>query len=333
MKLSDSKKTKRQDQKIKFNINGSKTCQHSRGSGYPNHSGQSYDIYACTLPIGHEGDHGVGGWFGPWPNEGPNPNIKDLSNIKVYLVGGAVREIVRGNATKVNDWDFAVEAESFDTMREWLNAEGFEIFLETPQYFTIRAKSPKSGFTFAGRDMSGRTFDFTLCRTEGEYLDGRHPESVEVGTIKSDLSRRDFTMNAIAMDSEGMLIDPFGGTEDAKNGTIRCVGSTDRLKEDALRMLRAVRFAIQIGGTLDQDINDFLHDEYNINLLEKISEERIREELTKAFKVDTLETLWYLSNYTVLRDKVFEGDMWLMPTVKGTGNEKTKGWDGKCIIF
>jgi len=255
------------------------------------------------------------------------------SKVNIYLVGGAVREIVRGNAAKVNDWDFAVEAPSFSRMRDWLTNMGFEIFVETPQYFTIRARSPKDGFTFAGRDMAGRTFDFTLCRTEGEYLDGRHPESVEVGTIKTDLSRRDFTMNAMAMDSEGNVIDPFGGEHDATRGIVRCVGSVDRLKEDALRMLRAVRFAVQLGGGLEKEIHEFLQDEYNVNMLDKISEERIREEMTKAFKIDTLDTLWFLNTYPILRDKIFEGDMWLVPTVKGTGNEKKKGSPVMCTAF
>jgi len=241
-----------------------------------------------------------------------------LDTVKIYLVGGAVREIVRGFPQKVKDWDFAVEARSYEQMRFWLKIKGFEIFLETPQYYTIRARAPKGRFEFAGIDMTHKTFDFTLCRSEGEYTDGRHPDTVEVGTIKQDLARRDFTMNAIALDAAGGRIDPFGGFEDIQAGYIRCVGSTERLREDSLRMLRAIRFAIQLDFDLSNEIVGFLYDSNNAELLGNISEERIREELTKCFKANTLETLYYLQSYHVLASVIF-GDqkMWLLPTVKG----------------
>jgi tRNA nucleotidyltransferase/poly(A) polymerase len=240
-----------------------------------------------------------------------------MSNVNIYLVGGAVREILRGNDTKIKDWDFAVEAESFEQMRDWLALKGFEIYLETPQYFTIRARAPKNGFFFAGRDMSNLTFDFALCRTDGDYSDGRRPDSVKVGTIKTDLSRRDFTMNAIAMDASGTLIDPFDGEKDIRLQTIRCVGSTERLREDSLRMLRALRFAVQLDFELSGEVIDFLYNSENADLLDNVSEDRIRDELTKMFKVDTLESLYYLTTYAWIKKKVFEGDLWLMPTVKG----------------
>ncbi len=240
-----------------------------------------------------------------------------LNDVNIYLVGGAVREIVRGFPEKVKDWDFAVEAKSFDQMRFWLKIKGFEIFLETPQYYTIRARAPKDRFEFAGIDMTGKTFDFTLCRSEGEYTDGRHPDSVEVGTIKQDLARRDFTMNAIALDAAGGIIEPFGGFEDIKAGYIRCVGSTERLREDSLRMLRAIRFAIQLDFDLSNEIIGFLYDSNNAALLENVSHERIREELTKCFKANTLETLYYLQSYHVLTAQIFSNGMWLLPTVKG----------------
>lgn len=217
----------------------------------------------------------------------------------------------------IKDWDFAVAADSYDAMREWMVENGFEIFLETPKYFTIRARTPKDKFSFADMDMTGKTFDFTLCRTESDYADGRHPDLVKVGTIKQDLSRRDFTMNAIALDAAGGLIDPFGGAEDIKSGLIRCVGSTERLREDSLRMLRAIRFAIQLDFTLSNEIVGFLYDPNNVPLLDNISQERIREELTKCFKADTLETLYYLQSYHTMAASIFDGDMWLLPTVKG----------------
>ncbi|QFG12906.1 tRNA nucleotidyltransferase [Arthrobacter phage Mimi] len=237
---------------------------------------------------------------------------------KFYLVGGAVREIVRGFPDKIKDWDFAVEAKDFADMRLTLNLRGFEIYLETPEYLTIRARAPKSGFTFAGMDMSNKTFDFTLCRTESDYTDGRHPDLVEVGTIEQDLSRRDFTMNAIAMDSSGTLIDPFNGSEDIQNKVIRLVGGEERLMEDSLRMLRAVRFSVQLGFRMQADLFEFLHDGKHKYLLDVVSRDRIRDELHKAFKINTLETLETLEKFHWMIPYFFEkGDMWLEPTFKG----------------
>lgn len=242
----------------------------------------------------------------------------DTSGIKMYLVGGAVREIVRGYPEKVKDWDFSVEAESFAHMRKWLEEKGFNIFLETPEYYTIRARAPKDTYTFAGLDMTGKTFDFTLCRSEGVYTDGRHPDEVSVGTIKEDLARRDFTMNAIAMDGSGSLLDPFGGAQDIEDKVIRCVGSTERLREDSLRMLRAIRFAVQLDFQFDAEIAFFVSNFEHADLLDNISEERIRDELTKAFKVDTLKTLNRVMSYPAIARKIFnETGIWLLPTSKG----------------
>jgi tRNA nucleotidyltransferase (CCA-adding enzyme) len=240
-----------------------------------------------------------------------------FADVKIYLVGGAVREILRGHPDKVKDWDFAIEAHDFDQMRDWIKFKGFEIFVETPEYFTIRARASNK-FTFAGMDMSGRTFDFTLCRTEGEYSDGRHPDKVLSATIQEDLSRRDFTMNAIAMDPKGKFIDPFGGQKDIEDELIRCVGTAkERFEEDSLRMLRAIRFSIQLGFDWDNQIEGFLKRPENASLLGNISKERIREELHKCFKLDTLETLRILGNNWAIEEQVFAGGMWLMPTFKG----------------
>lgn len=240
-----------------------------------------------------------------------------FSNVKPYLVGGAVREIVRGFPDKIKDWDFSIEATDYDQMKAWINFQGFEIFVETPQYMTIRARASKP-FYFAGMDMSGRTFDFALCRTDGEYSDGRRPDSVEVATLETDLSRRDFTMNAIAMDASGTIIDPFGGQQDIKNDLIRLVGGVERLREDPLRMLRAIRFSIQLDFYMDDEIWAFLYNPNNTVLLRSVDENRIRDELTKCFKLNTLETLHTLQGLYSIQDFIFEETyIWLEPTVKG----------------
>jgi len=212
--------------------------------------------------------------------------------IKIYKVGGAVRDEILG--VKSKDIDYAVEAPSWEDMKEYISAQG-KIYLETPQYFTIRAKLPELGDA-----------DFVLCRKDGEYTDGRRPDKVEMGTIYDDLARRDFTMNAIAIDTyTEELLDPFNGMEDINEKVIRCVGSAKkRITEDSLRMLRAIRFAVTKGFKIDSDIDWILKKDYY--LLKNVSEDRVREELGKAFKHDTLRTLMFLNEYKPLTNFIFE---------------------------
>jgi tRNA nucleotidyltransferase (CCA-adding enzyme) len=139
--------------------------------------------------------------------------------IELYEVGGCVRDSLLGIDSK--DIDFTVIAPSYEDMREFLTDAGFEIFLETPEYFTIRARFPKVVThdaipTRFVRTKKLPTADFVLARKEGAYSDGRRPDEVQMGTLLDDLSRRDFTMNAMARDRDGRLIDPFGGQQDVK---------------------------------------------------------------------------------------------------------------------
>src|SRR5690606_5123182 len=120
----------------------------------------------------------------------------------------------------------------------------------------------------------GESYEITTFRTEGNYVDYRRPESVSfVKSLEEDLSRRDFTMNAIAMTKEGNIIDPFHGMEDIKNKIIRSVGNPEnRFSEDALRMLRAVRFVSQLGFEMEAETNKALAK--LAHLLEHIAVER-----------------------------------------------------------
>ena len=103
--------------------------------------------------------------------------------------------------------------------------------------------------------MSGESYEVTTYRIEGEYKDSRHPESVEfTSDLKEDLMRRDFTINAMAYNDKVGLVDEFDGIKDLENKTIRCVGKPkERFSEDALRILRAVRFAAQLGFEIEKD--------------------------------------------------------------------------------
>ena len=215
------------------------------------------------------------------------------SKAKFYEVGGAVRDWVLELPT--NDIDYAVEADSYEAMREAILERGGEIFLESPEYLTVRAKVPGIG-----------PADVVLCRKDGAYSDCRHPDKVEPGTLLDDLARRDFTVNAMARDEDGKLYDPHGGREDLEERTLSCVGdATTRFEEDALRMLRAIRFSVTKYMTLDGDIDKCLKDPRLVKLLEHISVERTREELNKAFKFDTLGTLLLLDKYPLVREALF----------------------------
>ncbi len=218
--------------------------------------------------------------------------------IKYYTVGGAVRDEILGLKSK--DIDFAVEAPSYEEMREDLIAKGVIIYQERPEYFAIRGGHPLLGGV-----------DYTLCRKEGFYWDNRHPDSVTIGTILDDLSRRDFTVNAIAKDEDGNLLDPFNGKEDIQLKVLRCVGrSEDRFHEDPLRLLRAVRFSLVRGFRLDIDIQIALMDRDLIWGLKKISLERIYEELKKCYEFNTFETMKFFRGFTTLENMIF-GEMGL----------------------
>lgn len=222
--------------------------------------------------------------------------------VQIYKVGGAVRDEFLG--VKSKDIDFAVEAQSFDHMRDYIAARG-KIFLEKPEYFTIRAK------------LDGVDADFVLCRREHGYTDGRRPDAVTIGDIYDDLSRRDFTVNAIAIRvSDGEVFDPHSGVRDIAKRVIRCVGNAeDRFSEDSLRMIRAVRFAITKGFEMDWSIQNTLHDRAMLSKLENVSKERIREELNRCFRHDTLATMKMFERFRSLRDAVFSDPaLWLEAT-------------------
>jgi len=235
-------------------------------------------------------------------------------DIAVYMVGGAIRDEILGVPNK--DIDFAVEASSYEAMREFILEHG-RIYLETPEFFTIRAHID---------DMNGwhGDADFVLCRKEREYTDGRRPDVVEVGDIYDDLSRRDFTMNAICRMVHPIIADkyydPFKGIDDLRRGRIRCVGNPRaRMAEDALRMLRAVRFSVTKEMALDVNIKAILKNERYLTMLhDNISVDRKRDELMKMFKFSTLKSLVVLIMYPGVASAVLGNDevLWLKPTTE-----------------
>lgn len=224
--------------------------------------------------------------------------------IQLYKVGGAVRDEFLG--VKSKDIDFAVEAQSYEHMRDYIASNG-KIFLEKPEFFTIRAK------------LNGLDADFVMCRKEHGYSDGRRPDSVSAGDIYDDLSRRDFTVNAIAIKvDDNSVIDPHRGVEDLQKRVVRCVGKAhERFSEDSLRMIRAVRFHITKDFWLHIDICDALENKELLSKLENVSKERIREELNRCFKHNTLATLMAFERFPKLRNVIFADPiLWLEATNK-----------------
>lgn len=230
--------------------------------------------------------------------------------IKFYKVGGCVRDQFLGRKSK--DIDFAVEAPSYEVMANEIASRG-EIFLEQPEYFTIRAKIPELGAA-----------DFVLCRKESHYTDGRHPENVTIGTLMDDLSRRDFRANAIAIAENGEIIDPFNGQTDIANRLINTVGNPlDRFDEDRLRILRAFRFSIQLDFRIYFDVIDAI---YEIScrdeeIFKGVSTDRIRDELHKMFFASTVKTLDLFQKHPKITAEIFrDRNIWLKPTSESNPN-------------
>ena len=140
---------------------------------------------------------------------------------------------------------------------------------------------------------SGSQFvEVTTFRNDGEYLDHRHPNQVSfVGDLHTDLGRRDFTINAIAVTAEGVLVDPYHGIDDIRAGIIRAVGDPkQRFEEDALRMLRAFRFSSRLGFEIEE--NTFYAILANAGLASTLSAERVRDEIEKILLTSSPEALY-----------------------------------------
>lgn len=199
---------------------------------------------------------------------------------RAYPVGGCVRDTLMG--TIPHDWDVAVTTTPERT-EEICNAAGYSTIPTGIRHGTVTVIVPLNG-TASDREDGYDLIECTTCRTEGGYTDGRHPDAVSfTGRIEDDLSRRDFTVNAMAFEptEDGLvLVDLFGGREDLAARVIRCVGDPDtRFSEDALRLLRAVRFASRLGFDIEENTRDAIMRE--ADGLSRISRERVRDELLK----------------------------------------------------
>ena len=206
---------------------------------------------------------------------------------EAFIVGGCVRDAVLGRIP--GDWDITTSAKPEQVK---------EIFGKTVD------TGLKHGTVTIIKHGSG--YEVTTYRIDGEYLDGRHPETVEfTPDLREDLKRRDFTINAMAYSHETGIVDEFEGMEDLKRRVIRCVGcAKDRFTEDALRILRAVRFAAQLDFVIEDETYKAIA-EIAPNLVH-VSKERIQVELTKLLLSDHPEKIWMV-DVTGIADYVTSG--------------------------
>ncbi|MDR2783927.1 MAG: CCA tRNA nucleotidyltransferase [Treponema sp.] len=204
--------------------------------------------------------------------------LKDIALIfaasgrQSFLVGGAVRDMLRGE--KAHDFDLATNATP-EEVTAMFRSQG-----RGAERRTVIPTGIKHGTVTVY--FRGIAFEITTFRTETGYCDGRHPEKVAyAATIEEDLSRRDFTMNAVAVElPKGRIVDPFNGRADIQNRVIRCVGSPlERFGEDGLRALRCVRFASQFGFSVDKETLAAIPQ--TLSTTAKVAAERKRDELDK----------------------------------------------------
>lgn len=189
------------------------------------------------------------------------------NGFEAFAVGGCIRDCVLGRTPK--DWDITTSAKPKDIK-------------------TIFKKTVDTGIEHGTVTVliENEAFEVTTYRIDGKYEDSRHPKSIYfTNDLREDLRRRDFTINAMAYNNKSGFIDIFEGINDIENKIIRCVGSAyERFEEDALRMLRAIRFSAQLGFNIDEDTKNAILKK--VQNLKNISAERIRVELSKLIMSD-----------------------------------------------
>lgn len=186
----------------------------------------------------------------------------------MYLVGGCVRDMVIGKQPK--DFDLVVDG-NLDLIEEELLKSGWQIDGAGKQFFVLIAS------------RNGQQFEIAMFRKDGTYTDGRRPDYVEVGTIKEDAERRDFTINSLYMNPwTGEILDPtYRGLQDIKDKLIRFNGNVkNRIKEDKLRIMRCYRFSMQLGFEIDKKTLKACRSYFDL-MTKEVSSTRIMNEIEK----------------------------------------------------
>ena len=218
------------------------------------------------------------------------PEVKKIieqlteAGFEAYIVGGCVRDLIMGKTPK--DWDVTTSAKPEEIQKLFPDS-----FYEN-EFGTVGVKTDSG------------VIEVTTYRTESKYSDKRHPDEVKFATkLEDDLKRRDFTMNAIALDVQGNIIDPYQGQEDIKNKIIRAVGDPEeRFSEDALRMMRAVRFSATLGFAIEEHTLEEI--KAHAHHIKHVSAERIRDEFMKLIGGDDAAKGIEMLRDTALLDEV-----------------------------
>ena len=237
----------------------------------------------------------------------------EQAGFEACYVGGCVRDLLLGRP--VHDWDVTTSALPEETMACFPHCVPTGIRHGTVTVLEDGAKA-----------------EVTTFRCDGGYHDGRHPDQVTfVRSLAEDLARRDFTVNAMAMDLRGKITDLYGGREDLQAGILRCVGEPDRrFQEDALRMLRALRFSAQLGFSIEPETWAAIG--RNADLCRKLSAERVRDELEKTLLSDRpgmaaqMAGLGLLQAFGLTEDRDCR---WLAALPK----DRTVRWAGFCRVY
>lgn len=201
--------------------------------------------------------------------------IKDIlrklekNKFEAFVVGGCMRDLLMNK--EPTDWDITTNAKPEEVQKIFSDS-----FYEN-EFGTVGVKTESENERL-------RVVEVTTYRTESKYTDKRHPDKIKFADkIEDDLKRRDFTINALAMDIDGKIVDLFDGQNDLKKKTVKAVGNPEeRFSEDALRMIRAVRFATSLGFDIEEKTLEAIKKSHN--LMKIISKERIRDELLKIIE-------------------------------------------------
>ena len=233
-----------------------------------------------------------------------------------YLVGGCVRDMLLG--VRPHDWDVCTGA---------LPEQVMALFSDS------RPTGAKHGTVTVL--IGSKQVEVTTFRTEGGYADHRRPDMVSfVGDLAADLARRDFTMNAIALSAEGLIADPYGGVEDIQRRLIRCVGvPAERFEEDALRMLRALRFSAKLGFDIDLITLDAIREK--APLAACLAAERVRDELEKTLLSPAPETFFNMSDLGLL-DSYLQRRLPAsagLEALRALPRRRPERWTALCVVL
>jgi len=258
-----------------------------------------------------------------------HPILKEVASIfiqtgkQIFLVGGAVRDLIRGKES--HDWDLATDARPDEVIalfhrKKLISGDLNDDYTEIAKQSFVIPTGIKHGTVTV--HYKGFAMEVTTFRSESGYSDGRRPDKVEFGnSIIADLSRRDFTMNAAAYKlPSGPLIDPFDGKGDIKRRIIKSVGKAEeRFAEDGLRPLRALRFSSQLDFTVDNEVLNAIPGAMSITA--SVAAERIRDEIDRIIASDKPSTALLLMERTGLLELLIPE----LAACRGVSQDRYKG--------